>query len=106
MRVIKIPSYMLPMNGDKEWDFARFLRATLDVDDRFNSMGPGIRASVRIENALNVATEGTFSIEEADWALLAEACETPLPKYPISPARLLAPFHAAVRDAEDLATPR
>ncbi len=48
----------------------------LDSCRVFNASGPGIRASVRIERAF-AADTWPVALDDADWALLRDAAETP-----------------------------
>ena len=90
--------------------FENFVMHLLE-DAQFNQTGAGIRAAVRIEQALK--GEATIGLEEADWTLLAGAAERPSHGYPslsqmtetgvivrqISITRALLPFVEAVATA-------
>lgn len=106
MRNILAPVHVIPSNaGGDGFDFSWFVRAMLNLDERFNSTGAGIRAATRIEKAIAEANNGMRNVwlQTDDWALLRDACETPSMKaYPISPGRLTLPFvDAVVAAAED-----
>ena len=87
--------------GDSTVTLADFVRHALLVDQRFNANGAGIRSAVMIEAALDA---DPVKLEEADYDRLLEAVESPqpmqgMPPYRIRPARLCAPFLAAIKSA-------
>lgn len=88
--------------GETAVTFADFVRHALLVDQRFNANGAGIRSATKIEDAL---TQELLVLEDADFDRLLEAVETPqpmqgMPPYPLRPARLCAPFLAAIKSAK------
>lgn len=83
-----------------------FLTAMINVDQRFNASGAGIRASVRIEAALKASADlPVLSLEESDWTLLVAALREPSTGYPVMPARILLPFIDAVEAADAEVSP-
>lgn len=90
-----------PSLGEAVITFADFVQHALLVDQRFNANGAGIRSAAMIETALDA---DPVKLEEADYERLLEAVETPqpmqgMPPYPLRPARLCAPFLAAIKAA-------
>lgn len=91
--------------------FAAYVAHLLDTDQRFNASGKGIRAAVRIEDA--VRRGGLVELEEDDWATLRAANEAPTAGYPalirqddsgkaigtIPMGRQLLPFVNAIEEA-------
>lgn len=98
MKTINTPASVTA--GETVVTFADFVRHALLVDQRFNASGAGIRSAAKIEDALDSPT----LLEDADYDRLLEAVETPqpmqgMPPYPLRPARLCAPFLAAIKSA-------
>jgi hypothetical protein len=86
-------------------------------DDRFNRSGPGIRAGLRIEDALKeYEGKGYVGLSDEHYQLLAAAVEEPTAGYPplaatmpdgrsqpVRTARVWLPFIDAIREAKDTA---
>lgn len=109
MRTIRVPEGHIDVPGTEPGiiTFTWFVKSILNMDGRFNSAGPGIRAAVRIERAMEKAqaadgeTEKTFFLEESDWTLLRDAVESPSGnQYPLSPARVLAGYIEAITESK------
>jgi hypothetical protein len=76
--------------GGEEWGMTRLIRYMLENDQRFNANAAGIKASVRIEDALDSAKGRYVPIETNDGALLKQAFENPMPMPPL-PGRMQMP---------------
>lgn len=114
MKHIAIPDHRIPVNKDDgtpsgiEVDFAWFVRGMLRVDARFNGMQvrekfygyAGVRSALKIDQALT-ESNGVLILEDADYALLAEACAEPSNGYPMRPALVLGPYLDAVANATE-----
>lgn len=90
--------------GGQEFGTPELIKWALESDGRFNTTGLGIKASLRIEQALDRCKGKVWlKIEQDnDYALLQAAIDNPSPQpfpngaprpaYPISPAKKLAAF--------------
>jgi hypothetical protein len=101
MKTIKVPDPIDLPGQPERGTLAAFVAFLLAVDQRFNMSGAGIRAAVKIDLALS---QENPALEDADWELLAAACENPQPApglaaYPWRPAAVCAPFVEAIRSA-------
>jgi hypothetical protein len=85
---------------DAPFAFADLVRYLIDGDKRFVSDGAGIRSASRVEAQLAKAN-GFLALEEADWARLKEAAESPSVPYPLAPPRRLSPFLGAISEATE-----
>jgi hypothetical protein len=106
MRVITAPTHTIPNDaGGEPFDFVWFVRAMLNIDERFNSSGAAIRAAMRIEKAIGEVSAGMrdFRLQPDDWTLLRDACEAPsMRAYPISPGRRVLPYVDAITSAAEV----
>lgn len=82
--------------------FDDIVRYWLNNDARFNSDGPGIRASIRVEQALDASVEVFALKTDPDYKLLLEVMDKPdcrgMPAYPLSPARRCDKVMQAIRE--------
>lgn len=113
LKYIKLPKPLRLNTPQGEIEFSLFDFVSWVVDSalrdvsgakvsRFNATGHGIRMGARIEAAFLAergTQDGVVRIGAADLKELVEAAEEPLTAYPISPARRLARFLAALSDA-------
>jgi hypothetical protein len=100
MRIIKRPDTIIPINGtNNNFGISEFINFLLNLDERFNKDGVGVRSAVRIEKACR--EEGDIKLETNDWTRLKEASEKPSSGYGISPARLAAPYIEAIEGAKE-----
>lgn len=72
--------------NDGPFSTLSLIRWKVRSDQRFNDAGAGIRAGGRLEDAA-IAAEGAdhVDLEQADWELLRDACETPRPMHGATP---------------------
>lgn len=100
MKIVKRPEVIIPINGTStNFGMTEFINFLLNLDERFNKDGVGVRSAVRIEKACK--EEGDIKLETADWVRLKEAAEKPSSGYGISPGRLIAPFIDAIEEAKE-----
>ena len=82
--------------------FDDIIKYWLNNDARFNSDGSGIRASMRIENALDASPDVLALKTDPDYKLLLEVADKPdcrnMPAYPLSPARRCESVMSAIRE--------
>jgi hypothetical protein len=96
MKTIEKPE-PLALGEGKTMPFDVFVGALLNSDDRFNSNGRGIRAAVRIEQALKECVDAdSLKLEDDDHALLAQVIEAPTGGYPVRPSRFCVTFIDAI----------
>lgn len=99
----------LEVFGGEPLDVRRLVRFLIDNDTRFVSSGPGIRAAMRIETALEEAKdlEHLFIEQDNDFALLKDAAEGPANQrgqplgYPCSQPRKMLPLIDDIVQATD-----
>lgn len=88
--------------GPASVSFDDIVQYWLNNDTRFNSDGNGIRASIRIEAALD-ANDEVFALKtDPDYKLLLEVIDKPdcrgMPAYPLQPARRCDKVMQAIRE--------
>ncbi len=84
-----------------KFGFAQFVVAVLNIDGRFNQDLLGVRSAVKLEALVKGARAGSdLALEDADHELLRAAVERPTHGYPLTPARLAAPFIEAILSAK------
>lgn len=99
----------VPVGEDEKtmdtWELVAWMNRN---DALMNSDGEGIRASVRIDGALEKAKGKPFiELGEDDWRRVCKSLDTPqpalrgMPHYPLHPARSLAPLIDAVKEAKE-----
>lgn len=100
MRYIEIPEPL--QAGGQEFGVRDLIRAINDRESRFNADGAGVRASCRIDAALD-ASEGRpyVRLTDDDWQRLCDALQAPSCGFPVTPARVLVPFIDAITGARD-----
>lgn len=94
LRRITVPPCFVPVipgmpdelrEGVKQ-TYDAFVRYLLDHDSRFTTTAAGLRAAVRIEQALlaldNIDGQETHSLQDDDWKLLCTVAEAPEKGYP------------------------
>jgi len=112
---IQAPTNVITVNGDEKtrFIFESFVAWAINGDRRFNTDGPGIRASVRIEREVAALTpikldqeeqtQRSITLSRADWELLRDALTSPQQMngagYPLAPARVLLPWIDAVENS-------
>ncbi len=74
----------------------------VNTDQKFNSDGPGLRASVRVDQAIT-ASQGCdcVALKDEDWQLLCAVIEQPSSGYLLRPARALQMFFDAIVGASE-----
>ena len=85
---------------DAPFTCLNFVRALIDSDRQFVSDAAGLKASLRIEEALEKA-DRFLQLEESDWSRLRQASDTPTAGFPLQPARRLLPFINAIQNASE-----
>jgi hypothetical protein len=111
-KYIKKPESIL-VQGVDPFTFELFVSHLVNTDDKFNNSGPGIRAGMRVEEAVKKGDD-LVELDESDWALLKEVAENPSKGYPAlyfvgadeKPEKLyfgkrLLPFIDAINEATD-----
>jgi hypothetical protein len=88
---------LMTRDGPIEFTFAKFVTYLLNSCKAFSEDGAGLRAGVRIEDALE-STEGCV-IREDDWQRLKTCSVSPGVPYPCTPARAVVPYIDAIEDA-------
>jgi hypothetical protein len=116
MRRLTIPETVNLIILGKPWTFAACVEHVVDNCPKLNATGAGIRSGARIVEACSkLPTGSTVELRDDDWAVLAEAMETPTAGYhpklfvqkpdgsagePVTiPSRKLLPYIDAVVDA-------
>lgn len=81
-RYLTIPSpadITIPLNPPITWSAPACYRHIVENDQRFNSSGAGIRASIRLLTAIkaDLAAGDIAELKDGDWKMLREAMEAP-----------------------------
>lgn len=116
-RKIFIPKQTIPVAGGQQFGTKALIQWAINVDSRFNSNAAGIRASMRIDLAIEqignrppakpddpALDEPQLVLREEDYQLLLAAVTDPRPLgdsqgYPVFPGRLIDPFIKSIEDA-------
>lgn len=79
MKYIKRPDSIRIGTGTAgiSFSFEEFVRYLVNNDARFNAGGPGIRAGMRVEEALDKARSDVIELKPDLWELLRAAAEQP-----------------------------
>lgn len=120
---IVVPELALPVAGNTPFGLKSLIQWSINTDTRFNSTAAGIRASVRIDQAIEKLPEPTLpnpdpqapravvcdkiELRQSDYQLLLQAIQEPQPLgdnrgYPVFPGKLLIPLIDAVEKATEI----
>lgn len=123
---IVVPELVIPVAGNAPFGLKSLIQWSINTDTRFNSTAAGIRASIRIDQAIEKLPEptlpkppdpdpqapvvvecNTIELRRSDYQLLLQAVQDPQPLgdqrgYPVFPGKLLIPFIDAVERAIEI----
>jgi hypothetical protein len=88
---------MVTREGPVEFTFAKFVTYLLNSCKEFDGDAAGLRAGVRIEEAVGSGAE--VALREDDWQKLKACATNPGVPYPCNPARAVVPYIDAIENA-------